>query len=143
APTRALVPLPAALVPEGRRAVQLSGRAGGAVVRVLAARGAARRGRGAARVPGVANPEREPLVLELAHDRAHPRLLRRFAAPPHAARVPRRTRRASGGGGATLARAAGRRQRAGRAGRRLSVDPVPNLLSSRQMRHTSFNHLEL
>src|SRR5207302_4387425 len=97
-PAQPLAPLPAALVPEGRRAVQLSGGAGGAVVRVLAAGGAAHRGRGAARLPGVAHPERKPLVPELADDRAHRRLLRRCAAPPPASAAPRRTRRARGGG---------------------------------------------
>src|SRR5207245_7470491 len=116
-PAKLVAPLQAALVPEGRRAVQPCGRAGGAVVRVRAARGAAPGGRGDARVPGVAHPEREPLVPELAHARARPRLLRRWAAPPHAAAAPGRARRASGGGGATLAcrRRGGRR--AGRTGR--------------------------
>ena len=76
-PLSRCVPLPAARRAARRRGVQSSRRAGRAVVRARAALGAPRRpGRDRA-LPGHADPQRQPLVPELAHDRARARMLRR------------------------------------------------------------------
>src|SRR5439155_3469493 len=105
--------------------------------------GAARGGRRAPCVPGVAHPEREPLLPELAHDRTilacfDDSLLRRVlprrlvvrAERAAAAAQPSRAEQATVAALVVLVAV-------------LSIDPVRNLLSERQMMNTAFNRLEL
>src|SRR5262249_37783375 len=76
-PAEPYAALHAAVVPPGRRPLQSPHRARGAVVRVLAALGTPRRGHRHGHVPGVPDLQRQPLVPQLAHAGADPRLLRR------------------------------------------------------------------
>ena len=121
-----VAPRGAALVPRRRRRVQPLRRARRAVVLVLGPRRPARRRGALRRLPGDPDPERQPLVPELAHDRAGARLLRRRRAGAGSSRARLRARV-----DARLAAAAPSRHAPGRGVRRswrssrvLSIAPV-------------------
>lgn len=104
--TVAVVPPPARRAPPGGRGVQPRRRARRAVAGVRPAQGAAGRLRRDARVPGLADHQRQPVVPQLADDRPDPRAARRRRDPAAVAGAAARVaRRADAGGRARVARA--------------------------------------